>query len=185
MTATRFYISLVYFWSFIYSCVSQVTTPISRSWNIDNYNEQSYTTTITSTLDDGMDAKWEITMNFATTKCINPRLTVTAQNTDGDGVEEKLNIYGDFLFTTSIATCMTAQDTCVNPTYDECLTDYSMTNDLVSSVQIGILKDSTVNVISGCTYSLNIDLTFTCGTIYNDDLSTTIDRTQLSPLTPT
>eukprot|EP01084_Bolivina_argentea_P104785 187608_1 len=47
---------------------------------------------------------------------VNPRLTVTAQNTDGDQVDEKLNIYGDFLFTTSIATCMTAQDTCVNPT---------------------------------------------------------------------
>eukprot|EP01084_Bolivina_argentea_P129062 228012_1 len=183
MTATRFYISLVYFWSFIYSCVSQVTTPISRSWNIDNYNEQSYTTTITSTLDDGMDAKWEITMNFATTKCINPRLTVTAQNTDGDGVEEKLNIYGDFLFTTSIATCMTAQDSCGTPTFDECLTDYTLANGLVSSLQIGILKDSSVNLL--CTYSLNVNLTFTCGTSYIDDLSIIIDRTQLSPLTPT
>ncbi len=53
---------------------------------------------------------------------------------------------------------------------------------LVSSAQVGIMKTSAVNLLTGCTCTLYATLTFMCGatTVASDDLSVTIDRTQLS-----
>ena len=92
--------------------------------------------------------------------CLNPRLTVKVANGDLDEADEKIYIYKDFTFASPIATCGTAAFQCA--TFDECLTDYVLEADIVSSVQIGIRKTAEVGVLTYDSFVLliQIDNTF-------------------------